>query len=49
MRRGRKMGVTDIDWVYISIVVGVHVAIWKEAIRKEGEKDKFWKGQKLIP
>jgi hypothetical protein len=29
------MGSTNVDWVYISIVVGVHVAIWKKPIGKE--------------
>jgi hypothetical protein len=34
-RKGGGAGVTNVDWVYISIVVGVHVAIWKKAIGKE--------------
>jgi hypothetical protein len=43
-RGGRRNGVTNVDWVYVSIVVGVHVPIWEQAIGKEGEEDKFREG-----
>lgn len=37
-----------VDWVDISIVVAVHVAIREEAVREEGKKDKLRKSKKLI-
>jgi len=46
--RGRGIGVTNIDWVYVSIVVGVHVAIWKEPIGEKREQDKFRKRQQFV-
>tara|TARA_R110002003_G_scaffold28_16_gene1665 strand:+ start:22519 stop:22668 length:150 start_codon:yes stop_codon:yes gene_type:complete len=32
---GWGIGITDVDWIDISIVIGVHVAIRKEPIGKE--------------
>ena len=40
--------VTDVDWVYISIVVGVHVPIWEQAIGKERKEDEFGERKKLV-
>jgi hypothetical protein len=42
------LGVTNVDWVYVSIVVGV-VAVGKKAIGKEREQDEFWQCQELVP
>jgi hypothetical protein len=47
-RRRRGRGVTNVDWVYVSIVVGVHVPIREQAIGKEGEEDEFGECQKLV-
>lgn len=34
-RGRRESGVTNVDWVYISIMIGVHVTVWEQAV---GEK-----------
>jgi hypothetical protein len=48
MGRGRRNRGTNVDWVYISFVVGVHVAIGEQAIGEEGEENELGKSQKLI-
>jgi hypothetical protein len=44
----RRGGATDIYWIYIAVVVGVHVAIWEEAIWKEGEKDELGQSKQFV-
>ena len=38
------IGVTNIYWVYIAVMVRVHVTVWEQAIGEEGKKHKFWEG-----
>lgn len=40
--------VTHVDWIHVTIMVRVHVAIRKETVRKQGEEDKFGKSQELV-
>lgn len=34
---GGHVGITDVDWVYISIMIRVHVAVWEQAVGEERE------------
>jgi hypothetical protein len=42
------MGNSYVDWVNIAIVIAVRVAIGKEAVREEREKDELRQGEELI-
>jgi hypothetical protein len=44
----KRLGTTYIYWIYITIMVGVHVPIWEKTIRKEREEYEFRERQKLI-
>jgi hypothetical protein len=37
IRGGREIRGTNVDWVYITVVIRVHVAIGEEAVGEEGE------------
>jgi hypothetical protein len=39
-----SIGITNIYWVYIAVMVRVHVTIWEQAIGEEGKKHEFWEG-----
>lgn len=41
-------GGTNIDRVDVAVMIGIHVTIWKEAIWKEREEDKFGKGEEFV-
>lgn len=46
--RRREIGGTNIDGVYITIMILVHVAIGEESVRKQRKKDKFRESEELI-
>ncbi len=41
-------GATYIHWIDISFMKGVHVTVGQQTVRKQRQKDEFWKGEQLI-
>ena len=35
-------------WVYISLMEGIHVPVWEQAIGEERQQDEFGKSKQLI-
>ena len=44
LREGTRLlvlGGSYVDWIDITIVVAVHLAVWEESIGEEGQQDEF--------
>ena len=44
----RRLWGTNVDGIYITIMVGVHMTIWEKAIRKQREKNKLRQSEQFI-